>query len=124
MEFVDRLEYIIKKSKLKRNEFAEKCGISRTQLFRYLKSQQEPGTLFYRNLKINFPWVNIGWLITGSKDKDEKTDYIESKAMQPEKINELTDYLLKLETNSPMELNEVEEFLKYRLSVSDKKKDK
>lgn len=121
MDFIERLEHIINKSGLKKNEFAIQCGVSRTQLFRYLKSQQEPGTIFYRNLKINFPWVDLGWLISGISDND-KNNQTNNKFVDTEKINSLNSYLFRLESNAPDELNEVEEFIKYRISVSDKKK--
>jgi transcriptional regulator with XRE-family HTH domain len=63
--FTDRLKKVIKKSALKREDFAQYAEISRSQLFRYLKGEQDPGTVFYQSLKTNFPWINLDWLITG-----------------------------------------------------------
>jgi transcriptional regulator with XRE-family HTH domain len=65
MDLMSRLKKIIQELGLKNDEFAEKCGISKPQIYKYLSGVQEPGTKFYRNLKINYPSVDIGWLITG-----------------------------------------------------------
>lgn len=65
MDFTERLKIIIEFSGLKRDEFAQQCGISRAQLFKYLKGDQEPGTGFYRALKQNMPGIDVGWLIAG-----------------------------------------------------------
>lgn len=40
-------------------------GVSRAQLFNYLKGGQTPGTTFYQNLKSNKAWINLDWLISG-----------------------------------------------------------
>lgn len=65
MNFSERLKIIIDYSGLKRDEFAHKCEVSRAQLFKYLKGDQEPGTGFYRALKLSMPTIDIGWLISG-----------------------------------------------------------
>lgn len=65
MEFSERLKIVIKRSRLKREEFAEKAGKSRTQIFKYLGGEQHPTADFFQAVKVAFPWVNIEWLITG-----------------------------------------------------------
>ena len=65
MEFPERLKLVIKRSGLKREEFAEKAGKSRTQIFKYLGGEQLPTADFFQAVKAAFPWVNIEWLITG-----------------------------------------------------------
>jgi transcriptional regulator with XRE-family HTH domain len=66
MDLVERLKKIIQELGLKNDEFAEKCGISKPQIYKYLNGTQEPGTKFYRNLSMSFPLIDIGWLITGT----------------------------------------------------------
>ena len=65
MDFPERLKLVIKRSSLKREEFAEKAGKSRAQLFNYLGGAQHPTADFFQAVKAAFPWVNIEWLITG-----------------------------------------------------------
>ena len=58
--------------------------MSKTQLFKYLKGAQALGDRFFRNLKIQFPKINIEWLITGigapvvdvDGEKNNKVDQI------------------------------------------------
>lgn len=45
--------------------FAKHCGITEKQIYAYLKGASEPGTKFYRNLLINYPNINLNWLISG-----------------------------------------------------------
>jgi transcriptional regulator with XRE-family HTH domain len=70
MNFSDRLKTVISRSGLKRDEFAKSGGISRAQLFKYLKGDQSPGTAFYQRLKANIPWINLEWLISGEGEPD------------------------------------------------------
>lgn len=63
--FKDRLKYIIERTGLTKVEFASRCQISRTQIFRYLKGEQSPGKKFLDNLNKQFPKVDMMWLITG-----------------------------------------------------------
>mgnify|MGYP001386886219 CR=1 FL=1 len=65
MSFSNRLKAVIKSSGLKRDEFAEKSGKSRGQLFKYLGGENTPTADFFEAIKAAFPWVNIEWLITG-----------------------------------------------------------
>jgi transcriptional regulator with XRE-family HTH domain len=77
IKFKDRLRVVIKNSNLTREDFAQISGVSRAQLFKYLKGDQNPGSSFYRNLKLNFSWVDLNWLIAGIENvelgfKDKK----------------------------------------------------
>lgn len=74
MEFSERLKVLIKRTGLKREEFAEKAGKSRTQIFKYLGGEQHPTVDFFQAIKLEFPWVNIEWLITGIGEMEPKTD--------------------------------------------------
>lgn len=50
---------------LTREEFAVLCGVSRSQLYRYLSGEQQPGVSFLQNLQNKFQNVDINWLLTG-----------------------------------------------------------
>ena len=66
MDFSQRLRLLIKKTGLKREEFAERAGKSRGQLFKYLGGESSPTAEFFQEIKQAFPWVNIEWLLTGT----------------------------------------------------------
>jgi hypothetical protein len=70
MDFPERLKAVIKRSGLKREEFAEAAGKSRTQIFKYLGGEQNPTADFFQAVKRAFPWVNIEWLITGEGEME------------------------------------------------------
>lgn len=63
--FPDRLKNVIEKSGLKREQFADRTGVSRRQLFNYLGDKSEPTLAFLQKVKQEFRWVDIEWLITG-----------------------------------------------------------
>ena len=73
MEFSERLRRLIKNTGLKREEFAEKTGKSRTQIFKYLGGEQSPTADFFQAIKKEFPWINIEWLITGEGEMEVST---------------------------------------------------
>lgn len=73
MDFSGRLKAVIKKTGLKREEFAERVGKSRTQIFKYLGGEQNPTSDFFLGVKQAFPWVNIEWLITGVGEMEART---------------------------------------------------
>lgn len=73
MDFSERLKAVIKKTGLKREEFAERVGKSRTQIFKYLGGEQSPTADFFLGVKQSFPWVNIEWLITGVGEMEART---------------------------------------------------
>ncbi|MCD4720623.1 MAG: helix-turn-helix domain-containing protein [Desulfobacula sp.] len=60
-----RLKKTIKLLQLTREEFAVLCGVSRSQLYRYLSGEQQPGVSFLQNLQNKFQNVDINWLLTG-----------------------------------------------------------
>lgn len=66
MNFPERLKKVIKKTGLKREEFYERVGISKSQLFNYLGGRSEPTLSFFQRLKLEFPWVDLEWLTVGS----------------------------------------------------------
>lgn len=72
MDFPERLRATIKRSGLKREEFAERAGKSRGQLFKYLGGESAPTADFFQAIKSEFPWVNIEWLITGEGEMDSR----------------------------------------------------
>lgn len=63
--FPDRLKNVIEKSGLKREQFADRTGVSRRQLFNYLGDKSEPTLAFLQKVKQEFRWVDVEWLITG-----------------------------------------------------------
>jgi len=63
----ERLEKIISKLALSKDEFAKKCGISKSQLYNYLNGINEPTAKFFRQLKTIFPLVNIDWIVSGNQ---------------------------------------------------------
>ena len=92
-DFSNRLRVTIEHSGLKREEFAEKAGIGRTQIFRYLKGEQEPTLSFFQRLKIEFPWVDLVWLMTGEETPivaEPHHGYGKSDQVK-EKINQMLD---------------------------------
>lgn len=66
MNITDRLILIFNDIGLKKEDFASRCGISRSQIYKLLSGEQEPGNKFYQQFKAAFPIYDIGWLITGS----------------------------------------------------------
>lgn len=56
---------LIPETGLTRDQFADKSGKSRNQIFKYLKGDALPTADFFAAIKKEFPWVNIEWLITG-----------------------------------------------------------
>lgn len=68
MDFANRLGWVIEKSGLGRDLFAQKVGIGRRQLFYYLDGKNTPRHDFYQNLKETFDWVDLNWLIAGEGD--------------------------------------------------------
>lgn len=69
-DFCTRLECIIGKLPDNKKTFAKKCGISEKQLYIYLKGTSDPGMRFFSNMKIQYPMINIEWLITGIGEPD------------------------------------------------------
>jgi transcriptional regulator with XRE-family HTH domain len=67
MTFPERLRITIEKSGLSRDEFAALTGVSRSQIFNYLKGSSEPSLSFFQNLEEHFPEVDVHWLITGQR---------------------------------------------------------
>lgn len=65
MEFIERLKSVINYTGLQNADFANKCGISKSQIQKYLNGSQEPKMIFFGNLKKHFPQINIDWLIVG-----------------------------------------------------------
>jgi transcriptional regulator with XRE-family HTH domain len=65
--FPERLKFVINKSGLKREEFAERAGVSKRQLFNYLGGSSEPTLSFFQRSKAEFPWIDLEWLTTGSE---------------------------------------------------------
>jgi transcriptional regulator with XRE-family HTH domain len=132
MDFLERLKYTIKSSGLRREDFAKKCGVSRSQLFRYLNGDQEPGTGFYREMKTNIPGVNLDWLISGIEESDRQTTNKETESETKEDIthSELVNYfidkdialkinwnLIKLEKVDPTALVEIDEYIKMKMKI-------
>ena len=74
MALKDRLEKIIKAIGMTKKDFAVECGVSRAQLFNYLKGQQVPTATFFVNLKKKYNWINLDWLITGEGEPDLRGD--------------------------------------------------
>jgi transcriptional regulator with XRE-family HTH domain len=70
-EFKDRLRSVIKAAELTQEEFAKKCQVSRTQVFRYLSGEQRPGQKFIERLKHQLPHIDIAWLMTGDIDNGQ-----------------------------------------------------
>ncbi len=73
-DFSRRLKEVIEESGLKRDEFADKTGKSRNQLFKYLGGKQEPSMSFFLNIKDEFPWVDLNWLIADSSQPVRRGD--------------------------------------------------
>jgi hypothetical protein len=66
---VARLEQIIADIGVEKKVFAKHCKMSPNQIYNYLNGSQEPATKFYRNLKKEYPTVNLNWLISGHGQK-------------------------------------------------------
>ena len=66
MEFSKRLNTIIQHTGLLKKDFVKKSGVSSAQLFNYLKGEQEPNAKFFRRVSIEFPDINLNWLISGT----------------------------------------------------------
>ncbi len=66
MDLSDRIKSVIKESGLRREDFANRIGTSRAQLFNYLSDKNEPPYSFFRKIKEEFPWVDLNWLIADS----------------------------------------------------------
>lgn len=45
MDLITRLQSVLDETGLDKAEFAEKCGISRAQMFKYFKGDQEPNQI-------------------------------------------------------------------------------
>jgi len=67
MTFSERLRQTIEKTGVSRDEFAALTGVSRSQIFNYLKGESEPSLAFFQRLKESFPWADIQWLATGEQ---------------------------------------------------------
>ena len=63
--FIERLKFIIGYTGDTNKAFAEKCGITEKQIYKYLNGSSQPGTPVYVELQKQYPDVNINWLITG-----------------------------------------------------------
>ncbi|MGD9824995.1 helix-turn-helix domain-containing protein [Desulfobacter sp.] len=67
----ERLKKTIKTLQLTREEFAVLCDVSRSQLYRYLNGEQEPGMAFLKNLQLRFPKIDVNWLLTGIESESD-----------------------------------------------------
>lgn len=67
MTFQKRLRQTIEKTGVNRDEFADRTGVSRSQIFNYLKGVSEPSLSFFQRMKQSFPWVDVQWLMTGER---------------------------------------------------------
>lgn len=65
MEYKERLNVVIKSVSITKKMFAERCGVSKSQLFLYLNGTQVPSHKFYEKLKEEFPYISLDWLISG-----------------------------------------------------------
>ena len=92
MDFAYRLNRILEYSQLTKKEFVDKCKTNTTQLFYYLKGEQEPNAKFLRNLIKAFPKTNLNWLITGTGSMliDNIKEEIETKIKTVEKIDTIS----------------------------------
>ncbi len=96
MTFPSRLNKIIKYYGLKKKDFTDLCGISKNQLYNYLKHDQLPNTKVFQSIKDNFPEIHLDWLITGTgsmlinepdnKKKDNKSDNKIIKTNNPQEL--------------------------------------
>lgn len=67
----ERLKKTIKTLQLTREEFAALCDVSRSQLYRYLNGEQEPGMAFLKNLQLRFQNIDVNWLLTGIESESD-----------------------------------------------------
>ncbi len=63
---VERIEIILKEFNLSPARFSERLGIQRSGLSHILSGRNKPSFDFFEKLAVEFPEININWLITGS----------------------------------------------------------
>ncbi len=92
MGFSVRLKRIIDESGLSMDAFANKCGVSKSSLQRYLQGRNEPKISFLTKLVITFG-INPVWLLTGSGDlyRDYNVSVI---PVEPESLKGDREYFL------------------------------
>lgn len=97
MDIKDRLSHIIKIIGVTKKRLSEECEVSRGHFFNYLNGKQEPSSTFYKNLKKQYPWVNIEWLITGEGEPDLRKTMIQTSTPPPVDIELLKSVIAGVE---------------------------
>jgi hypothetical protein len=132
--FTDRLRYIIDESGNQKKAFAKNCGISENQIYIYLKGTSEPGMKFFNNMKNEYPWVNLDWLINGvgepknngptQSEIPESTDAYELHLMNlvcgfmdKQRAMNINRELIELEKLDPETFRRVESYVKGTLDT-------
>ena len=73
MGFSERLRAVIWTEEYSTTGFAKKVGISRAQLFNYIANKSTPTLVFLINLKREFSWIDLNWLVIGEYNADYKS---------------------------------------------------
>lgn len=68
---VDRIQKIMQEKNLTPSQFAEALGIQRSGLSHILSGRNQPSLEFVKKLIQRFPDVDLYWLLTGEKSRQE-----------------------------------------------------
>lgn len=68
---IDRIQKIMQEKNLTASQFAEALGIQRSGLSHILSGRNQPSLEFVKKLIQRFPDVDLYWLLTGEKSRQE-----------------------------------------------------
>ncbi|MGC8866551.1 MAG: helix-turn-helix domain-containing protein [Bacteroidales bacterium] len=108
---IERIQKIMQEKNLSASQFAEALGIQRSGLSHILSGRNQPSLEFVKKLIQRFPDVDLYWLLTGEKAKQEKKTEIKR---EPDLFSQIEEETVKV---SPITSSEARQ--KAEPSVSD-----